>query len=187
MLSARKGNAVTQQIRRLIGGVYRVGQVITREGMLTTCTAYNRNTNDVVGLVVIEFLSLSVHSIEQLLQPLASRSIAQSPHVLHIHDWGIDGNRAYIAVDPPRGARPIVAVTVDRIRPVLRVRPGRARLRCRPVATQGCLNSTSGHRRISSSPPRRYCPTISIFVRDRVMCLTAAWMSRKQRSNRLAV
>jgi serine/threonine protein kinase len=103
MLSARKGNAVTQQIRRLIGGVYRVGQVITREGMLTTCTAYNRNTNDVVGLVVIEFLSLSVHSIEQLLQPLASRSIAQSPHVLHIHDWGIDGNRAYIAVDPPRG------------------------------------------------------------------------------------
>jgi len=60
-----------QQIRRLIGGIYRVGQIITNEGMLTTCTAYNRNTNDVVGLVLVEFPpSLSVHAVEQQLQSL---------------------------------------------------------------------------------------------------------------------
>lgn len=92
-----------QQAHRLIGGVYRVGQIITREGMLTICTAYNRNTNDVVGLVVIEFPPSFVQSIDQQLQSLASRSIIQSPHVLRVHDWGIDGNRAYIATDPPRG------------------------------------------------------------------------------------
>src|SRR5205823_5270783 len=46
---------------RLIGGVYQVGQVITHSPTLTTYTVYNRNTSDVVGLLVFE-LPLSVEA-----------------------------------------------------------------------------------------------------------------------------
>ena len=89
---------------RLIGSVYRLGQVITPGGMLTTSTAYNRNTNDVVGLQVIEFSpTLDVQAVQQLLQPLEKRRSIHSPHVIGVYDWGIDGNRVYIATDPPRG------------------------------------------------------------------------------------
>ena len=95
---------MSQRDTRQIGGIYRVGQVITSGGMLTTYTAYNRNTNDVVGLYVIECPpSLAEQTISQLLQPLERRRLLQSPHVLPVYDWGIDGNRAYIATDPPRG------------------------------------------------------------------------------------
>lgn len=93
-----------QRDARLVGGVYHVGQIITSGGMLTTCTAHNRNTNSVVGLLLIEFSpALSLFTVQQLLQPLEQRRAVQSPHVMRVYDWGIDGNRAYIATDPPRG------------------------------------------------------------------------------------
>lgn len=89
---------------RLIGGIYRLGQVITSGGMLTTYTAYNRNTNDVVGLQVIEFSpAMDVQVVQQLLQPLEKRRLISSPHVIGVYDWGIDRTRVYIATDPPRG------------------------------------------------------------------------------------
>lgn len=99
-----EGVGMSQRDSRPIGGIYTVGQVITSGGMLSTCTAYNRNTNDVVGLQVVEFPpAFDAYVVQQLLQPLDRRRFIQSPNVLRLHDWGIDGNRAYIATDPPRG------------------------------------------------------------------------------------
>ena len=39
----------------------------------------------------------------RFLEPLKRRRLVESPHVIHIFDWGIDGSRIYIATDPPRG------------------------------------------------------------------------------------
>ncbi len=96
---------MTQRDARLIGGVYRTGQVITTGNMLTTSTAYNRNTNDVVGLAVINLTSAQQISpaVHNLLQTLDRRRTLQSAHVLRVHDWGLEENRIYIATDPPRG------------------------------------------------------------------------------------
>src|SRR5260370_17844685 len=89
---------------RVIGGVYRTGQLITSGGMLTTYTAYNHNTNDVVGLYVIEPASPGKIQIVQQLQPvLDKRRQVRSPHVGRVYDWGIDDNRIFSATDPPRG------------------------------------------------------------------------------------
>ncbi len=89
---------------RLIGGIYRTGQVLTTNAMLTTYTAYNRNTNDVVGLHVIEIPpTLQLNAVQYLLLPIEKRRSIQSTHVIHVSNWGIDGNRIYIATDPPRG------------------------------------------------------------------------------------
>ncbi|HYX48817.1 MAG TPA: protein kinase, partial [Ktedonobacteraceae bacterium] len=89
---------------RLIGGVYQVGQVITDGMMLTSYTAYNRNTNDVVGLFVFDLLPhIEPETALKLLKPLEQRRQVESPHVIHVFDWGIDGLRVYIATDPPRG------------------------------------------------------------------------------------
>jgi serine/threonine protein kinase len=93
-----------EKAHRVVGGIYRIGQVITSEGMLTTCTAYNRNTNDIVGLFMIEFpTSFPLDQVWQLLQPLERRRSLHSPYVIRVHNWGIDGTRAYIVTDPPRG------------------------------------------------------------------------------------
>ena len=95
---------MSQRDARLVAGAYRIGQTITQDGLLTVSTAYNLNTNDVVGLYVIEISpAVQTQDIRQLLQPLAERHFVQSPHVLKIYDWGIDGKRIYIASDPPRG------------------------------------------------------------------------------------
>ena len=83
---------------RLIGGVYQVGQAISIGPILTTYTAYNRNTSEVVGLQVFE-----VDAALRLLESLGRRRLVQSPHVIHVYDWGIDGSRAFIVTDPPRG------------------------------------------------------------------------------------
>ncbi len=89
---------------RLIGGVYQVGQAISTGPVLSVYTAYNRNTNDVVGLLVLELPPMfEAGAALQLLEPLARRRLVQSAHVMHVYDWGIDGSRAYIATDPPRG------------------------------------------------------------------------------------
>src|SRR2546425_4418706 len=95
---------MAQRDPRLIRGVYRTGQVVTKGGVLTSYTAHNRNTNNVVGLFVLEFpASVDVQTVQQFFQPMECRRSVESPHVMRVYDWGIDGNRAYIATDPPRG------------------------------------------------------------------------------------
>lgn len=95
---------MAQRSSRLIAGIYQVGQVITSGPLLTTCTAYNRNTSDVVGLLVIELPpGFEASAARQILSPLERRRAAQSQHVIHVYDWGFFGGRAYIATDPPRG------------------------------------------------------------------------------------
>jgi len=89
---------------RLIGGIYRMGQVITTGPMLSTYTAYNRNTSDVVGLMVFQLPPMfDFQMVSGLLQTMERRRQVQSPHVIRVYDWGIDGSRAYVATDPPRG------------------------------------------------------------------------------------
>ena len=91
-------------MQRQVGGIYLIGQVITTGNVINTYTAYNRNTNDVVGLSMLELpTALPQETAFQLLQPLEQRKAVQSPHILRIHDWGIDGTRVYIVTDPPRG------------------------------------------------------------------------------------
>lgn len=93
-----------QRDARLIGGIYRIGQTITAGGMLTTSTAYNHNTNDVVGLYVLDIPSTELlDTLPALLRPYEKRRLVNSPHTLRVLDWGVDGMRLYIATDPPRG------------------------------------------------------------------------------------
>ena len=95
---------MSQRDTKLIGGVYRVGQVVSHQGLLTTYTGYDRNTNDVVGVFVIEIPPVfQPQTAQQVMQPVARRQAVQSPHILRVHDWGIDGSHAYIVTDPPRG------------------------------------------------------------------------------------
>jgi len=95
---------MAQRDPRLIGGVYRVGQAIATSDVLTHYTAYNRNTNDVVGLFVLELPpAIEPQAVQPLLQPLQQRRLVESPYVLRVYDWGIDGKRVYIATNPPRG------------------------------------------------------------------------------------
>ncbi|HLG62135.1 MAG TPA: FHA domain-containing serine/threonine-protein kinase [Ktedonosporobacter sp.] len=93
-----------QRDARLVGGVYRVGQVIASSEILTICTAYNRNTSDVVGLSMIEIPATTPQEqVSTRLNTLATRRQVISPYVLQVFDWGIEGTRAYIATAPPRG------------------------------------------------------------------------------------
>jgi serine/threonine protein kinase len=95
---------MAQRNPRLIGGVYRTNQVVTSGGILTNYTADNHNTNEMVGLVVLEFPSpTDAQTVQKFFQPMERRRSVQSPYVIHVYDWGVDGNRAYIATDPPRG------------------------------------------------------------------------------------
>ncbi|MBX5457084.1 MAG: FHA domain-containing protein [Thermogemmatispora sp.] len=99
---------MTQQFSRLVAGVYRIGQVFTRAGStVTSCTAYNRNTNDVVGLHLIPLPPPTAASAPQQLQSLFAqlerRRQVQSPAVLPLHTWGLDGSWLYLVTDPPRG------------------------------------------------------------------------------------
>src|SRR5947207_7945441 len=95
---------MVQRDARLIGGIYRTGQVITTGGMLTTYTASNHNTNDIVGLYVITLQTQEqMGTAQALLQALIRRQGLYSDHVMRVLDWGFDDNRAYIATDPPRG------------------------------------------------------------------------------------
>lgn len=93
-----------QRDSRLIGGVYRTGQVLAVGGALTIYTAYNRNTNDVVGLYVLALPpNVQPELVRQLLQPLERNRTIRSAHVIRVYDWGVEGNRAYVATDPARG------------------------------------------------------------------------------------
>src|SRR5258707_5180022 len=102
-----RGQSMLEEARRnprLIGGVYQVGQVITTGPMLTVYSAYNRNTSDVVGLLVLELPPMiDAETTRRLLDPLERRRLVKSLHVIHVFDWGIAGSRAFILTDPPRG------------------------------------------------------------------------------------
>src|SRR3989442_5463166 len=81
---------MAQRDPRLIGGVYRTGQVVTKGGVLTSYTAHNRNTNNVVGLFVLEFpASVDVQTVQQFFQPMERRRSVESPHVMRVYDWAL--------------------------------------------------------------------------------------------------
>ncbi len=89
---------------RVIGGIYRLGAIMQSTGMLTICTANDRNTNTMVGLYLLEFPpSFSSAEVQRILQPVERLRSLHAPHVMRMHNWGIEGTRAYIATDPPRG------------------------------------------------------------------------------------
>lgn len=95
---------MSQRDHRLIGGVYRTSQVVISGGILTNYTAYNHNTNEIVGLIVLESPSPGdTQTVQQFFQSMEHRRSVKSPQVLQVYDWGIDGNRVYLATDPPRG------------------------------------------------------------------------------------
>ncbi len=93
-----------EQNPRMFGGFYQVGQAITSGPLLTVYSAYNRYSSDVVGLYVVELPpTVNEEAAEGLLQVFEQRRRVQSPHVIHVYDWGVDGASVYIATDPPRG------------------------------------------------------------------------------------
>lgn len=95
---------MTQRNTRLVAGVYQVGQIITTAPPLVSYSAYNRNTNGVVGLLVIDLLpSTDPMTARQALIPLDKRQQMQSQHVISVFNWGIAEGKAYIVTDPPRG------------------------------------------------------------------------------------
>ncbi len=95
---------MTQRNTRLVAGVYQVGQVISASPPLVSYSAYNRNTNGVVGLLVIDLLpSVDPMAARQALAPLEKRQQVQSQHVIRVFNWGVAENKAYIVTDPPRG------------------------------------------------------------------------------------
>src|ERR1700674_1058906 len=93
-----------QQNPRMFGGYYQVGQVISTGPLLTIYTAYNRYSSDVVGLYLVELPpTIDEESAARLLQVFEGRRQVNSPHVIHVYDWGVDGASVFIATDPPRG------------------------------------------------------------------------------------
>ncbi len=89
---------------RLINGNYKLGQQISSNSLLTNYTALDRNTNDVVGLSLIELPQhVQQESIPRFLQAFENRQRVDSPHVLKLYQCGSEGNRIYFVTDPPRG------------------------------------------------------------------------------------
>src|SRR5215831_5570960 len=89
--------AMAQRNTRLIAGVYQVGQVITAAPPLVSYSAYNRNTNNVVGLLVIDLLpSVDPVTARQALAPLVRQQQVQSQHVISVFSWGVVEGKAYI-------------------------------------------------------------------------------------------
>lgn len=95
---------MAQRNPRLVAGVYQVGQVIASAPPLVSYSAYNRNTNDVVGLLVIDLPpSVDPSRARWVLASLELRQKVQSQHVIGIFNWGFSEGKAYIVTDPPRG------------------------------------------------------------------------------------
>jgi serine/threonine protein kinase len=93
-----------QRNTRLVAGVYQVGQKITAAPPLVSYSAYNRNTNDVVGLLMIDVLpSVDPSAANQALAALERRRKVQSQHVISVFNWGVSEGKVYIVTDPPRG------------------------------------------------------------------------------------
>ncbi len=95
---------MAQRDARLIGGTYRLGPAMATSDMLTTYTATQLKTLEMVGIFVIEFPpSFHAQTVQHFLKPLERYTHVQSAHVLQVLDWGVDANRAYIATNAPRG------------------------------------------------------------------------------------
>src|SRR5258708_13353837 len=87
---------------RLIGSVYQVGQVITAGPMLSVYSAYNRNTSDVVGLLVLELPPMiDDETVQRLLEPLERRRLLQSLHSIHVYNWVMAVSPVSIPTEPP--------------------------------------------------------------------------------------
>jgi serine/threonine protein kinase len=104
-ISGKWEATMQQQSPRMFGGYYQVGQVISTGPLLTIYTAYNRYSSDVVGLYVVELPPTmdDEESAERLLHVFEQRRQVNSPHVIHVYDWGVDSTSVFIATDPPRG------------------------------------------------------------------------------------
>lgn len=95
---------MVQRNPRLIGGIYQMGQVVTVGPALTVATAYNRNSGDPIGLNIVELPpGMDEPVVLSQCASLDQRKLVQSPHVLRLLDWGLDGARIYIVTNPPRG------------------------------------------------------------------------------------
>lgn len=93
-----------QQNPRMFGGYYQVAQVISTGPLLTIYTAYHHYSSDRVGLYVVELPpSMDEEAAERLLRVFEQRRQVNSPHVIHVYDWGVDEGNIFIATDPPRG------------------------------------------------------------------------------------
>jgi serine/threonine protein kinase len=95
---------MVQHNSRLIGGIYQAGQVIASGPLLTSWSAYNQQTGEIVGLLTFDLPPhLSEYDARQLLASLTTRKAVQSPHVLRLRDWGLAEQKVYIVTDPARG------------------------------------------------------------------------------------
>ncbi len=95
---------MAQRDARLIGGVYHTGSLLAKSGIVTTCTAHNRYTNDMVGLTLLDLPpALSTQGIQQALEPLKQRPSIHTEHIIQVFDWGIEAQRAYIVTTAPHG------------------------------------------------------------------------------------
>lgn len=93
-----------QQNPRMFGGYYSVAQVISTGPLLTIYTAYHHYSSDRVGLYVVELPpTMDEEAVERHLQVFEKRRQVDSPHVMHVYDWGVDEGSIFIAADPPRG------------------------------------------------------------------------------------
>src|SRR5260370_1941437 len=98
------------------GGFYQVGQVITSGPVLTVYSAYNRYSSDVVGLYVVELPpTVNEEAAEGLLQVFEQRRRVQSPHVIHVYDWDVDGTWRFISTHPPRRLTPLITHSVKNL------------------------------------------------------------------------
>ncbi len=93
-----------QQNPHMFGGYYQVGQVISTGPLLTVYTAYHHYNSDRVGLYVVQLPpTMDEESAERLLKVFEQRRQVNSPHAIHVYDWGVDDASVFIATDPPLG------------------------------------------------------------------------------------
>jgi serine/threonine protein kinase len=99
-----EATTMQQQNPRMFGGYYQVAQVISTGPLLTMYTAYHLYSSDLVGLWVVELPpTVDEEAAERLLRVFEQRRRVNSPHVIHVYDWGVDERGVFIATDPPRG------------------------------------------------------------------------------------
>lgn len=93
-----------QQNSRMFGGYYQVAQVIFTGPLLTIYTAYHHYNSERVGLYVVELPpTMDEEAADSHLQVFEKRRQVNSPHVIHVYDWGVDEGSIFIATDAPRG------------------------------------------------------------------------------------
>lgn len=95
---------MAQRGTRLINGIYHLGSILTKSGSITIATAHNRNTNDMVELILLDLPpTLSLPDAQHVLEPLEQRRLIKAAHTVQIFDWGIENQHAYIVSTPLHG------------------------------------------------------------------------------------